>query len=165
MWNQELHQTQQCTTIVRKSGLIHRTSLIVISFRDRYQFFFLWKLVRWWRHRLDRFIFQYFPSPGHHRWLCSDLFSLVLFIAALVVLILSFHLFLCLPCLLLAFTVPCRIVFPKPKHLEIMVCIKYGKYWLNDLLLYVHGKRLWSCQDGQLTWPHYSWAGLDLLSG
>ena len=27
-----------------KWGLIHRTSLIVISFRDRYQIFFLWKL-------------------------------------------------------------------------------------------------------------------------
>ena len=26
--------------------------------------FFLWKLVRWWRHRLDRFIFQYFLSPA-----------------------------------------------------------------------------------------------------
>ena len=34
------------TSIVRKSGLIHRTSLVVISFHDRYQIFFLWKLVR-----------------------------------------------------------------------------------------------------------------------
>ena len=40
VWNQELHQTQQCTTIVRKLGLIHRTSLIVISFGDKYQIFF-----------------------------------------------------------------------------------------------------------------------------
>ena len=33
------------------------------------------------------------------------------------------------------------------------------------LLFYVHGKHLWSCRDGQLTLPHFSWAGLDLLSG
>ena len=33
------------------------------------------------------------------------------------------------------------------------------------LLFYVHGKHLRSCQDGQLISPHFSWAGLDLLSG
>ena len=33
------------------------------------------------------------------------------------------------------------------------------------LLFYVHGKHLRSCRDGQLTQPHFSWAGLDLLSG
>ena len=33
------------------------------------------------------------------------------------------------------------------------------------LLFYIHGKHLRSCQDGQLTSPHFSWAGLDLLSG
>ena len=33
------------------------------------------------------------------------------------------------------------------------------------LLFYVHGKHLRSCRDGQLTFPHFSWAGLDLLSG
>ena len=33
------------------------------------------------------------------------------------------------------------------------------------LLFYVHGKHLRSCRDGQLTLPHFSWAGLDLLSG
>ena len=33
------------------------------------------------------------------------------------------------------------------------------------LLFYVHGKHLWSCRDGQLTNPHFSWASLDLLSG
>ena len=33
------------------------------------------------------------------------------------------------------------------------------------LLFYVHGKHLRSCWDGQLTEPHFSWAGLDLLSG
>ena len=33
------------------------------------------------------------------------------------------------------------------------------------LLFYVHCKHLRSCRDGQLTWPHFSWAGLDLLSG
>ena len=33
------------------------------------------------------------------------------------------------------------------------------------LLFYVHGKHLRSCRDGQLTQPHVSWAGLDLLSG
>ena len=32
------------------------------------------------------------------------------------------------------------------------------------LLFYVHGKHLRSCRDGQLTEPHFSWAGLDLLS-
>ena len=33
------------------------------------------------------------------------------------------------------------------------------------LLFYVHGKHLRSCRDGQLTLPHFSWAGLDLLGG
>ena len=33
------------------------------------------------------------------------------------------------------------------------------------LLFYVHGKHLRSCWDGQLTYLHFSWAGLDLLSG
>ena len=33
------------------------------------------------------------------------------------------------------------------------------------VLFYVHGKHLWSCRDGQLTYPHFSWTGLDLLSG
>ena len=32
------------------------------------------------------------------------------------------------------------------------------------LLFYVHGKHLRSCRDGQLTEPHFFWAGLDLLS-
>ena len=25
------------------------------------------------------------------------------------------------------------------------------------MLFYVHGKHLWSCRDGQLTYPHFSW--------
>ena len=33
------------------------------------------------------------------------------------------------------------------------------------LLFYVHSKHLRLCRDGQLTKPHFSWAGLDLLSG
>ena len=33
------------------------------------------------------------------------------------------------------------------------------------LFFYVPGKHLGSCRDGQLTTPHFSWAGLDLLSG
>ena len=33
------------------------------------------------------------------------------------------------------------------------------------LFFNIHGKHLWSCWDGQLTLPHFSWAGLDLLSG
>ena len=33
------------------------------------------------------------------------------------------------------------------------------------LLLYVHGKHLWSCRDGHFTYPYFSRAGLDLLSG
>ena len=33
------------------------------------------------------------------------------------------------------------------------------------LLFYVHGKHQRSCRDGQLSEPHFSWAGLDLLSG
>ena len=34
-----------------------------------------------------------------------------------------------------------------------------------SLLYYVHGKHLKSCRNGQLTYPHFSWAGIDLLSG
>ena len=33
------------------------------------------------------------------------------------------------------------------------------------LLFYAHGKHLRSCRNGQLTYPHFAWAGLDLLSG
>ena len=29
------------------------------------------------------------------------------------------------------------------------------------LLFYVHGKYISSCRDGQLTYPHFSWAGLN----
>ena len=29
------------------------------------------------------------------------------------------------------------------------------------LLFYVRGKHLWSCRDRQLTYPLFSWAGLD----
>ena len=42
---------------------------IVISFRDRwYIHIFFWKWAHWWRHRhrLDRFRFQNFLSPGGH---------------------------------------------------------------------------------------------------
>ena len=34
-----------------------------------------------------------------------------------------------------------------------------------ELFFNVHGKHLRSCRDSQLTLPHFSWAGLDLLSG
>ena len=40
-----------------------------------------------------------------------------------------------------------------------------GRTVVVVLLFYVHGKHLRSCLDGQLTQPHFSWAGLDLLSG
>ena len=42
---------------------------IVISFRDRgYIHFFFWKWAHWWRHhhRLDRFRFKNFQSPGFY---------------------------------------------------------------------------------------------------
>ena len=38
-------------------------------------------------------------------------------------------------------------------------------YVVVVLLFNVHGKHLRSCRDSQLTLPHVSWAGLDLLSG
>ena len=45
---------------------------IVISFRDRWytHIFFFWKWAHWWRHRhrLDRFRFQNFQSPGSVEW-------------------------------------------------------------------------------------------------
>ena len=37
--------------------------------------------------------------------------------------------------------------------------------WGLCCIFYFHGKHLWSCRDSQLTYPHFSWAGLDLLSG
>ena len=64
-------------------------------------------------------------SSGHHRW--TILFHLDLFSAALTELaksipvhslILSSHLFFCLPLFLFPFTVPCTIVFAKPEDLE-----------------------------------------------
>ena len=36
---------------------------------------------------------------------------------------------------------------------------------VDVLLFYVHGKHIRSCRGGQLTYPHFSWTGLDLLSG
>ena len=57
----------------------------------------------------------------------------------------------------------CRInkIYPElspntPSHLEPIVVVV--------LLFYLHGKHLRSCRDGQLTEPHFSLAGLDLLS-
>ena len=44
-------------------------------------------------------------------------------------------------------------------------CIRALRFVVVALLFYVHGKHLRSCRDGQLTEPHFSWAGLDLLSG
>ena len=32
------------------------------------------------------------------------------------------------------------------------------------LLVYIPGKQLWSCQESQLTKPHYFWTGLVILS-
>ena len=32
--------------------------------------------------------------------------------------------------------------------------------FLLGLMLYVHGQQLRSCRDGQLSYPHYSWASL-----
>ena len=77
-------------------------------------------------HKLGR-------SLGHHGWIRNNpfpscpVFSSVLFSAALTeleesirvhYLILSFHLFFCLPLLSFPFTVPFRIVFAQPEDLE-----------------------------------------------
>ena len=116
-------------------------------------------------------------------------FHLDLFSAALVELaksipvhslILSSHLFFCLPLFLFPFTVPCRIVFAKPgdletwpKHLNFRFLtrvrsssyspmaawiflrtsslVTWSLYDVVVLLFYVHGKHLRSCRDGQLT--------------
>ena len=40
-----------------------------------------------------------------------------------------------------------------------------GEGYVVVLLFYVHGKHPWSCRDGQLPYPHFSWAGSVLLSG
>ena len=72
-------------------------------------------------------------SSGHYRWTATIPFHLVLFSAALAVLaksisvhclILSSHLFFCLPRFLFPSTGPCRIVFAKPEDL---------KTWPNNL--------------------------------
>ena len=36
----------------------------------------------------------------------------------------------------------------------------WGEGYVVVLLFYVHGKYLWSCRGGQLTYPHFSWTGL-----
>ena len=30
-------------------------------------------------------------------------------------------------------------------------------------ILYFHSKQLWSCREGQLTKPHYSWVGIHVI--
>ena len=66
-------------------------------------------------------------SSGHHRWLRSNPFQPVLFSSALAELaksipvqslILSLHLFFCLPLVIFPFTLPYRIVFAKPEDIE-----------------------------------------------
>ena len=47
----------------------------------------------------------------------------------------------------------------------IHVLVSIFKIVIVVLLFYAHGKHLRSCRDGQLPLPHFSWAGLDLLSG
>ena len=37
---------------------------------------------------------------------------------------------------------------------------QYTTECLFDFLLNIHGKQLRSCQEGQLSYPHFSWAGL-----
>ena len=41
----------------------------------------------------------------------------------------------------------------------------YGLVVVVVFLFYVHSKHVRSCPDGQLSYPHFSWAGLDLLGG
>ena len=56
--------------------------------------------------------------------------------------------------------------FGEPVHSDILVqLILDGAVVVVALLFYVHDKHLRSCRDGQLACPHFSWAGLDLLSG
>ena len=84
------------------------------------------------RERLIVYSILFYPITLLSRWGTTDDFEtipfhLVLFSAALVELaksipvhslILSSHLFFCLPLLLFPFTVPCRIVFAKPEDIE-----------------------------------------------
>ena len=66
-------------------------------------------------------------SLGHHRWFCNQILHFSLFSTALWdlpnsrpvhSLMLSSHLFLCTPCLLPPFTVPCKMVLAKPDERE-----------------------------------------------
>ena len=66
-------------------------------------------------------------SLGLHRWFCNQFSPFSLFSAALWdlpnsrpvhSLMLSSHLFLCLPCLLPPFTVPCKMVLARPDERE-----------------------------------------------
>ena len=45
---------------------------------------------------------------------------------------------------------------------KIGVTVVKDQYFVTVLLLCIHGKQIWS---RQLTLPHYSWAGSDLLGG
>ena len=47
----------------------------------------------------------------------------------------------------------------------LMVCENQKSELVVVLLFNDHAKQLWSCWHGQLTQPHFSWAGLDLFSG
>ena len=71
-------------------------------------------------------------------------------------LMLSSHLFLCLPCLLSPFTVPCKMVLARPDEREtwqtIAVCISLSSVWSSRHWSPWH--RLWRlCRDAQLTLP------------
>ena len=46
------------------------------------------------------------------------------------------------------------------KLTEQLALLRIGDYavCLFGLMLYVHGQQQWSCQDGQLSYPHCSWA-------
>ena len=53
-----------------------------------------------------------------------------------------------------------QIVKIKSKHRVNRVSSYFPNVVVVELMLYVHGKQLWSCWDGQLTYQHCSWASL-----
>ena len=77
-----------------------------------------------------------------------------------------------------SFSMYVNIVFLRTWHVEVSSRVVGTDIWkallrishyslLVVVLLFnnVHGKHIRSCRDSQLTEPHFSWAGLDLLSG
>ena len=104
-------ERRQCPVVTISDKHVCKTNQIIWR-RIKCILFYFYSVLS---HNLER-------TLGHRKWIRNNPFPAALVELAKSIpvhsLILSSHLFFCLPPLLFPFTVPCRIVFPKTEDLE-----------------------------------------------